>query len=368
MITFVILALVVWLGMNVYACWRLVSLLPQGLATRRAFLVLAASGFASFPLARAVRGDLPEVGGMLETAAVTWLGMLLLFCTFFAVVDVITLGGAVWRPQVRRLRLLAAFVALALSCAGLIQGSRDPVVRQEEIVLPGLPKERDGLKLLLITDAHLGRQIGREWLRRLVARADNLKPDLIALGGDLIDHDAELVQPLIPELQKLRAPLGVWSVLGNHDIYGGALASTEIMRAAGFRVLLDESAEAVPGLRIAGVKDLGVRRGSPTLEHDIRSTLAGAHPGREGIVYLSHTPEQMEIAADAGAGLMLSGHTHGGQIWPFNYLVSLRYGTLAGRYRFGHMTLFVSRGAGTWGPRMRLWQPGEIVLITLRSP
>lgn len=369
MSTFVIVALTVWTGMNAYACWRLGSIAVAARIPVWTVWVAAAAGWASFPAGRWLRHAWPEVGGALQTASVTWLGVLLLLCTCFLLVEVATLGGFVLRGWVLKLRVVAALAAGVLSGAALVQGARDPVVSEHEVVLPGLPRERDGLRVLLVTDAHLGRQIGRDWLKRLVVQSEVLKPDLIALGGDLIDHDVELVRPLVPELSELKAPLGVWSVLGNHEVYGGARESEELMRAAGFRMLQDESVEVVPGLRLAGVKDLGVRRRSGEDLTAVRRTLEGlsAHRGKEALLYISHTPELIEEAADLGVGLMLSGHTHGGQIWPFNYLVASRYPTIAGRYEIGGMTLIVSRGAGTWGPRMRLWKPGEVCLITLRA-
>jgi predicted MPP superfamily phosphohydrolase len=173
---------------------------------------------------------------------------------------------------------------------------------------------------------------------------------------------------MIPELRELHAPLGVWAVLGNHDSFESAAESSLILRDAGFRVLHDESELVVSGLRVAGVDDLGLRARFGAVDLAIGSALKSVQIGREGCVFLSHTPVGMVAAAEAGAGLMLCGHTHGGQIWPFNYLVKSRFPELVGRHIFAPMTLIISRGAGTWGPRMRLWKRGEIVLITLRAP
>ena len=143
-------------------------------------------------------------------------------------------------------------------------------------------------------------------------------------------------------LQKLRAPLGVWAVTGNHEYYAGLERSVGLLEAAGYTVLRDRAAEIAPGLVLAGVDDLGARR----------------QFGRT---------DQADKAAAGGAGLMLSGHTHNGQIWPFNYLVRLSNPLVGGRYEIGGMPVIVGRGTGTWGPRMRLWRPSEIVRITLRA-
>ncbi|MBU0464032.1 MAG: metallophosphoesterase, partial [Proteobacteria bacterium] len=124
-------------------------------------------------------------------------------------------------------------------------------------------------------------------------------------------------------------------------------------------------AQVRPGLVLAGVEDLTIRRRSGQNSDPISKALAGRPPG--AVILLSHTPWQTKKAASAGVGLMLSGHTHGGQIWPFGYLVRKRYPLLEGRYKVDGMTAIVCRGTGTWGPRMRLWHPGQILRVTLRG-
>ena len=135
------------------------------------------------------------------------------------------------------------------------------------------------------------------------------------------------------------------------------------MEEAGFRVLSDSRVELHPGLVLAGVDDLRVGRRSARSGDSILKALDGRPPG--ATILLSHRPLQADRAASVGVDLMLCGHTHGGQIWPFSYLVQRDYPLLAGRYKVGGMTVIVSRGAGTWGPRMRLWRPGEILRVTL---
>jgi predicted MPP superfamily phosphohydrolase len=136
-----------------------------------------------------------------------------------------------------------------------------------------------------------------------------------------------------------------------------------LLQKAGIRLLRNHWAQVRPGFVLAGVEDLTAHRRSGRSGNLMVPALSGRPPG--AAVLLSHTPWQTEEAAGAGAGLMLSGHTHGGQIWPFSYLIRLRYPLLAGRYQIDQMTVIVCRGTGTWGPRMRLWRPGEILCITL---
>jgi predicted MPP superfamily phosphohydrolase len=367
---FILTALSIWACLNGYVFWRLSSLpVVAGCVPKWAVWTLAALFILSLPASRWLpKLGLQGLGSVVEMTAMTWIGFLFLLFVCFLAIDVFTLCGFLFSEWVLQIRTGGAVLALVLSAMALVQGTRSPVVTEQVVTLPGLPRERDGLRLVFISDLHLGSQIGSTWVHALTAQISALKPDLIAIGGDLVDRDAERVRPMIPELRELRAPLGVWAVLGNHDSFGDATEASRIMQEAGFRVLHDESDLAVPGLRIAGVDDLGLRVRSAPIEADIRKALRLVRPGFEACVFLSHTPVGAKVVAEAGVGLMLNGHTHGGQIWPFNYLVRLRYPELVGRHQVAAMTQIISRGAGTWGPRMRLWQPGEILLITLRAP
>jgi predicted MPP superfamily phosphohydrolase len=217
-----------------------------------------------------------------------------------------------------------------------------------------------------MSDLHLGRILGRSWLLERVAQVNALRPDLILIAGDLVDSDPGPVESLVPELKQFQARYGTWVVAGNHDFYAGLERSVAIMDQAGFHVLRDRSELVLPGLVLAGVDDLRTARTRDQAVQAVEHALARRPSG--AVIYLSHTPVQAEQSASLGAGLMLSGHTHNGQIWPFNHLVRLSTPLVGGRYTVNGMPVLVCRGTGTWGPPMRLWQPGEILHITLRSP
>jgi uncharacterized protein len=365
---FLTIVLSIWAVMHAYVFWRLGSVPWVGQHVSGLVLVLAAVVlWASYPISRILEAQgLRTIAGPLEFLSATWIGVLFLLWSALLVTDAVTLGGWLLPRLAPALRGWAAMTALLLAIVGLTQGLRAPVVRDYEVQLAGLPPERDGLVLVAISDLHLGTLLGERWLAPLVERVNELHPGVLLVVGDLVDGNVGEVEPFVPTLRKLQASLGVWAVTGNHEFYAGADRSVALFEASGFRVLRDRWAELAPGVVLAGVDDLTARAQFGQKDHALEKALAGRPAG--ATILLSHSPLQTAAATAAGVGLMLSGHTHNGQIWPFSHLVALRYPLVGGPYQVGGMTLIVSRGAGTWGPRMRLWRPGEIVRIKLRAP
>lgn len=367
MALFLSTVLSIWALMHAYVFWRL-STIPC-LAARFSWSVFSWAGFiffASYPLARIMSSRAAKIVSVpLEFLAANWIGVLFLLFSSLLVTDVLTLGGWLFPRDSPMIRGWAATLAVLLSIIALAQGLRGPVLRDYEVTLAGLSSEQDGLVLVALSDLHLGTLIGKRWLERLVARVDALHPDLLVIVGDVVDGNAETVKPLVPLLRKFHAPLGVWAVTGNHDYYAGFERSIALFEAAGFSVLRDSWARIAPNLVLAGVDDLTARAQFGEPGHPVEKALKGRPAG--ATILLSHSPMQIEAASNAGVGLVLCGHTHHGQIWPFNFLVASRYPLIGGRYQIGGMTVIVSRGAGTWGPRMRLWWPSEIVRIRLRA-
>ncbi|MDX1707463.1 MAG: metallophosphoesterase, partial [Desulfobacterales bacterium] len=210
----------------------------------------------------------------------------------------------------------------------------------------------------------LGALIGKRWLAARAAQVREMRPDLVVFLGDLFEGHGQLEKGLISVLRGISAPLGVWAVTGNHEFHGDS-GSISLFDEAGIQLLRNRWIELQPGFILAGVDDLTSQYRSGRGGDLVSQALSGRPPG--ATILLSHTPWQTETAARAGTDLMLCGHTHGGQIWPFNYLVRRSYPLLAGRYEVNGMPVIVTRGTGTWGPRMRLWKPGEILRITLRA-
>jgi predicted MPP superfamily phosphohydrolase len=301
----------------------------------------------------------------LEWIGSIWIGVLFLMLSSLLFVELITLGGRLFSDKAPALRAGFLVAALGLSLIALIQGLRPPVVSEYEVRLTSLPPERDGLVLVAVSDLHLGMVHGERRAARLVDQVNELRPDMVAVIGDVIDGKPARIRALTPELRRLRPPLGVWAVTGNHEYYAGIDPSVRLLEEAGFEVLRDRSREIAPGLVVAGVDDLTGREQLGDADDHVARALANRPPG--ATILLSHSPWEAREAAAAGAGLMLSGHTHNGQIWPFGYLVRLRYPLVEGRYDVAGMPVVVCRGSGTWGPPMRLWRRSEILRVTLRA-
>ena len=296
----------------------------------------------------------------------TVMATLFLVAASMLVVDLVTAFGFLFPRLAPRLRGWALLAGLGMSAVALGQGLRPPVVHEHEVLLAGLPADADGTVIVALSDLHLGTTLGAGWMAARVEQVRGLRPDIIVLLGDILEGHSDPPPELLATLRGLAAPLGVWAVTGNHESHGGPDRSPRWLEAMGARVLHDAWFEIRPGLVLAGVDDLISRRRRGQEAGAVTRTLSGRPPG--ATVLLSHTPWQVEEAAAAGAGLMLSGHTHDGQIWPFGYLVRTILPFMGGRYEVGSMSLIVCRGTGTWGPRMRLWRPSEILRITLDGP
>jgi len=350
--------------MHLYVFWR-ISATPL---VRRRFsretIFLGGMGlWILFILGRTIGHDgTGTAAGMLELAGMNWLaGSFLLFVSYLSL-DLVT-GFGFFFPRISpRLRNGAFAAGCLLSAIALVQGIRPPAMQSHTVHLSGLSEALDGAVVVALSDMHLGSQNGKTWLDARIAQVLAEQPDLIVLLGDIFEGHGGDRQGLIPTMAKLSAPLGVWAVLGNHDHHGSGESQT-FMEAAGIGVLRNRWQEIGSGLSLAGVDDLTSHRRAGRNGDPVAEALKGRPAGPT--ILLSHSPLKIENAAAAGVNLMLSGHTHGGQVWPFGYLVRLVYPLLEGMHQVNGMPVIISRGTGTWGPRMRLWKRSEILRITL---
>ncbi|MGA1839658.1 MAG: metallophosphoesterase [bacterium] len=300
----------------------------------------------------------------LELIGMNWMaGLFLIFICLLAV-DLVTVFGSILSRLAPRLRGLAILTGVVLSIIGLIQGLRPPVIENYDVYLSGLPIEMENTVIIAMSDLHLGSLLGESWLKARVAQVLEQKPDLVVLLGDIFEGHGDSRENLFPIMKQLSALLEVWAVYGNHEFYHHNDNTASLFEKSGIPVLRNRWTELKTGLILAGVDDLRTSsRRSGEYNDLISKALADRPPGTT--ILLSHTPWGADRAAKAGVGLMLCGHTHGGQIWPFDYFVRREYPLLEGMYDVNGMAVIVCRGTGTWGPRMRLWSPGEISRVTL---
>jgi uncharacterized protein len=237
-----------------------------------------------------------------------------------------------------------------------------------DIVLPRLDPALDGFTIVQLSDLHVGPTIDRRFVQDLVDRCASLGADLYALTGDLVDGKVHQYRDAAAPLAELSAPHGVFAVTGNHEYYHGVDPWIAELTGLGLRYLRNEHVTIERGgarFTLAGVDDHEAR----VTGHgpDVARAVRGRDPALPTVM-LAHQPRQVHRAAEHGVDLQLSGHTHGGQIWPWHYLVKIQQGgLLAGRYRVGDTQLYVTRGCGFWGPRVRLGAPLEITRVILRA-
>jgi predicted MPP superfamily phosphohydrolase len=351
----------------VYLLWRAASVpLIARTLPRWALILIGLFLWILFYLGRFFgHGGEGKLAVVVEYLGMNGLGVVFLAFVIMLTADLVTGFGLLMPRRAPSIRGGALILSALLAVFALWQGHRAPAVVRYEVPLKGLPAELDGTVLVALSDMHLGKILGSRWLEARVRQIRALNPDIIALVGDIFEGHGGPPESSLAALRRLSPPLGVWFVSGNHEGHGDGRANGEILDLAGFHRLDDLWVEVRPGLVLAGVSDLTARRRRNQGGDPVGTALSGHPPG--GTVLLSHSPLQADSAARAGAGLMISGHTHGGQIGPFNYLVQRRYPLLAGLYEVKGMPVIVTRGAGTWGPRMRLFRRSEILMITLRN-
>ncbi|MEU2436668.1 metallophosphoesterase [Streptomyces rubradiris] len=263
-------------------------------------------------------------------------------------------------------------VTAALLAWGYAEARRVPRVRRLDVELPRLGAGLDGLRVVLITDTHYGPLDRARWSARVCERVNTLEPDLVCHTGDIADGTAGQRRAQAAPLGTVRAAHARVYVTGNHEYYSEAQGWVDLMDELGWEplrnrhVLLERGGDT---LVVAGVDDV-TAESSGLAGH--RAHLAGALDGTDPelpVLLLAHQPKFVDRAAAAGIDLQLSGHTHGGQIWPFHHLVRLDQPALAGLSHHGARTLlYTSRGTGFWGPPFRVFAPSEITLLVLRSP
>ena len=269
----------------------------------------------------------------------------------------------------RRSFLVVGIMTLISAAVGTLKAIAGPRVYEVDLPLSNFPKEMDGFTIAQISDLHAGPTIRREYVEAVVAATNALKPDLIALTGDFVDGTVDQLRDVLAPLRNLQSKNGVYFVTGNHEYYWGVLDWLQEFRRLGVQVLLNEHVLIQRGggtFVLAGVTDYHADRILPEHASDPAKALEGA-PQDTAKILLAHQPASYAEASEAGYHLQLSGHTHGGQYFPWSLLVALFQRYYKGLNKHKNMWVYVNRGTGYWGPPMRFTVPSEITLLKLRA-
>jgi len=361
MLTFLTVALSIYGAMHLYALNKVWMAFPHTSAFAWA-LVLWGIVMTFSPL---IIWQMGRLNWHYATVVMSWLvylwmGLLFLFCSISLVFDLghalATLLGFSWPLYAPMAFLTMGLLALAMLGYGFVE-ARQLRIERITITTPRISSGR--VTIAQISDLHLGVMLGDEFLDRIIASLRELRPDIVVVTGDIVDGQGEDFDELARRFLVYTPPRGAYAVIGNHEVYAGLENSLRFLRSAGFSVLRGESA-ATGGIILAGVDDPSVRMRGLDIGGSFTSVTRS-----DFIVLLKHQPVvDDEIPFD----LQLSGHVHGGQIFPFGLLTRFTYGVSTGLTQLADgRLLYVSRGSGTWGPPIRIFAVPEITLITIES-
>ena len=359
LIRFVSIVAAILLSANALVCWTVSYFFDlPGWVTWQALPGMLAVVFIPVTVLR-FKYNHPILNGIYALSA-AWMGALNF--AFFAAVACWIAAAAYGITGSTLPRFSIAVVMFSLALAATIYGLINAtVIRVSRVTvkLPHLPEAWQGRTAALLTDLHLGPLSGQAFLRRVIARLRSVKPDAVFISGDMFDGPTLGLDHLVAPWREYTAPRGIFYVTGNHDEFAERSLYLDPARRVGLQVLNNEKVN-LDGLQLVGLHDS--EAGNPT---ELRQILNQLQVDRQQpSVLLAHRPINLSVAEEAGISLQLSGHTHGGQIWPWNLLVSRIYGRAAhGLSRLKNLQVYTSYGVGTWGPPLRIGTNSEIVLI-----
>ncbi len=379
---FIAVVLTILGTINFYLYSRLVGAAavpgPWRWAARAFFLVMTIGTLLPFVLSHYAS---PLVARLAAWPVFLWVGLMFILFSLCLSVDLVRV--LVWvsrwvfgaEPPIperalairRTLAVAIAAVGLLAAMGGVWNAFRAPAVRRITVEIEGLPAGFDGFTIAQISDLHVGLMVGEARVEEVVRITNELSPDLVAITGDLVDvpFPTEYFAGQIEPLRNLKTTQGPFFVTGNHEYYGDTVGWIDRIRELGITVLRNQRltiTEGTDSIYLAGVVDPT----DPDSQDAVAHALSGRDPGKP-VILLAHQPQVVQEAAEHGVALMLSGHTHGGQIWPFRYVVGLQTPYVSGFFDHRGTKLYVSQGTGFWGPPIRLFTRSEITLLTLRA-
>ncbi len=362
---------------NTYIFVRGLQAIPLASPVRAWYIVGFWSIAATFVLARILERAYPC--GFTEV--ITWIGsfwlaFMLYFILALVMIDLARLINhfipffpEFFYADYQKTKMVALITVTGLVTmvvAGGFINARIPKIREMDItVRKALPGIRE-LKVVMASDIHLGTIIAKRKANRLVETINGLDPDLVLFAGDVVDEDLAPVirRDLGTNLTRIRAKYGVYAITGNHEYIGGAEAAVQYLWDHGLTMLRDTAVYIEPGLYLVGREDRDRPRFSGKERKELAEIMSGIDRTKP-VILLDHQPFHLEQAEEQGADLQLSGHTHHGQLWPFNYITLAMYEVSSGYKKKGNTHVYVSPGFGTWGPPVRIGNRPEIVLIRI---
>jgi predicted MPP superfamily phosphohydrolase len=361
--------------LHAYIGWRVLPDLPVGLEVRiagGAFLLVSCALMLLGLLARSIRPR--ALSDRIAAAALFTAGLFSSLLVFTLLRDVVLWAARLplSAEHLQMLETTSAVLVVGLTVfatvLGFVSARRRARIKRVEVPLRNLPQVLHGFSIAQISDIHVGRTIKRGYVDAIVDAVNALDADLIAVTGDVVDGSVQDLARHTEPLGRLRARHGAFFVTGNHEYYSGEQAWTAEFKRLGLRVLLNEHV-VVPHrgaqLVIAGVTDYSSHHFNTTQRSDPAAALVGAPSNAAAKILLAHQPRSAAEAATAGFDLQLSGHTHGGQFWPWTLFVRFQQPFTAGLHRLNNLWVYISRGTGYWGPPNRFGAPSEITLLRL---
>jgi predicted MPP superfamily phosphohydrolase len=364
-----------FLALPAYVGWRLLSGLSLGPVAIAACIVLLIGCCLFIPFSMRTRAlQNRKLADRLAWVGLTAMGFFSSLFVLTLLRDVVLLGaylllsGEQARLWVEPSAQATLYLSLFVTLAGLVIARRRPGVVEIKIPVVDLPLALHGFSIAQISDVHVGPTIKRGFVEGIVRRVNELKADLIAVTGDLVDGSVQQLSAHTAPLAGLTARHGAYFVTGNHEYYSGERAWTEEIRRLGLRVLKNEHVVLKhdgASLILAGVTDYSAHHFDPAQRSDPEAALRGAPIDAGAKVLLAHQPSSAMAAANAGFDVQISGHTHGGQFWPWNLFIHFFQPFSSGLHRLKNLWIYVSRGTGYWGPPNRFGVPSEITRIRL---
>ncbi|CAM2153315.1 Metallophosphoesterase [Pararobbsia alpina] len=376
-LSFLVRALAIGLLLHLYVGVRIVPTLAPWSVAQIVMIVWLVASYVLIPLGMLARRAKRD-----DASAIAWVGLLtmglfsslLVLCLLRDVVLVIALTVALvahtavpllWRDLSG---VAVPVLAIVFTVVGFVNARRRAAIKHVDVPIDNLPDALEGFRIVQISDIHVGPTIRQKYVDAIVDAVNKLQADVVAVTGDVVDGGVEQLSSHTRPLGRLTAAHGVYLVTGNHEYYSGAHAWVDEFRRIGLNVLLNEHVVIHHGgvpVVIAGVTDYSGGHFDPAHESDPQAALEGAPADAAVRLLLAHQPRSASAAASAGYTLQLSGHTHGGQFFPWNFFVRVQQPFTAGLNKVQSLWVYTSRGTGYWGPPKRLFAPSEITLIRL---